>query len=97
MALSSYSGDLSLVTCTGIELNFSDFLTCRDMENTPYLRHFLALTVLLSCPLSYLFGTCKGQTKDNVMCILLLLSFQITEYILNTVKKHYRGNNHEQI
>ena len=38
-----------------IELNFSDFLTCRDMGNNPYLRHYLTLTrfIMLSFILSF--------------------------------------------
>ena len=38
-----------------IELNFSHFLICRDMGNSPYLRHFLTLTrfIMLSFILSF--------------------------------------------
>jgi len=38
-----------------LELNFSDFPTCRDMGNSPYLRYFLTLTrfIMLSFILSF--------------------------------------------
>lgn len=39
-----------LVTRTGIELNFSHFLTCRDMSNSLYLWHFLTLTRFIMLP-----------------------------------------------
>ena len=45
----------ALVEHRGIELNFSDYLTCRDMGNSPYLRRFLALTcfIILSFIVSF--------------------------------------------
>ena len=47
--------ELLAMTRTGIELNFADFLTCREMGNSPYLRRFLALTcfIILSFIVSF--------------------------------------------
>lgn len=50
-----YTASFLMVTRTGIELNFLHFLTCRDMRNSPYLRHFFTLTrfIMLSFILSF--------------------------------------------
>jgi len=49
------SCDPTVISLLGIELNFSHFLTCRDMGNILYLRNFSTLTrfIMLSFILSF--------------------------------------------
>ena len=92
----------ALVTRTGIELNFSHFLICRDMENSPYLRRFFSFNVFYN---PVLYRNFSERVKDKQRTTLCAYScyyhFKSRNTFLNTVKFTVicdnGGNNHEQI
>ena len=56
------SCDPTVISLLGIELNFSSFLTCRDMDFIPYLRHFFSFNVFYN---PVLYRNFSERVKDR--------------------------------